>query len=130
MKEAQQKRKGISVLVIEDEESIRRLLSSILGMEGHDVRSSSNAEDGLAYFRERAADLVITDLGLPDQSGWEVARQVKEMSPGTPVILITGWGVSAEVTEAKRRGVDYVLPKPFEFEDLSALISRALSGLG
>ena len=73
--------------------------------------------------------MVITDLGLPDQSGWEVARQVKAMSPNTPVILITDWGVSAEVTEARRRGVDCVLPKPFEFEDLSELITRALSNL-
>ncbi len=129
MKESFQKGKCVSILVIEDEESIRRLLSSILGMEGHEVRSSSNAVEGLALFKEKAADLVITDLGLPDESGWEVARHIKDMSPSTPVILITGWGVSAEVTEAKRRGVDYVLPKPFEFADLSELISRALSDL-
>jgi FixJ family two-component response regulator len=51
-------------------------------------------------------------------------------SPKTPVILITGWGVSAEVTEARRRGVDYILPKPFEFEELSDLITKALADLG
>lgn len=121
--------RSLSILVVEDEESIRRLLSSILGLEGHEVRTFRTASEGIASFQERGADLVITDLGLPDQSGWEVARQVKAASPATPVILITGWGVSAEVTEARRRGVDYVLPKPFEFEELSALISRALSNL-
>ncbi len=122
--------RSLSILVVEDEESIRRLLSSILGLEGHEVRTFRTATEGIAAFHERGADLVITDLGLPDQSGWEVARQVKAASPSTPVILITGWGVSAEVTEARRRGVDYVLPKPFEFEELSDLISKALSDLG
>ncbi len=122
--------RSLSILVVEDEESIRRLLSSILGLEGHEVRTFRTASEGIAAFQEGGADLVITDLGLPDQSGWEVARRVKAISPKTPVILITGWGVSAEVTEAKRRGVDYVLPKPFEFEELSELISKALSDLG
>jgi signal transduction histidine kinase/ActR/RegA family two-component response regulator/putative methionine-R-sulfoxide reductase with GAF domain len=126
MKEPLRKKRNVSILVVEDEESIRRLLSSILGMEGHEVRTTGNALDGIAYFKERPADLVITDLGLPDQSGWEVARQVKSLSPKVPVILITGWGVSAEVTEARQRGVDYILPKPFEFEELSELIGRAL----
>lgn len=122
--------RSLSILVVEDEESIRRLLSSILGLEGHEVRTFRTASEGIAAFHAQGADLVITDLGLPDQSGWEVARQVKATSPTTPVILITGWGVSAEVTEARRRGVDYVLPKPFEFEELSDLISKALSNLG
>ncbi|MGB9593159.1 MAG: response regulator, partial [Anaerolineae bacterium] len=122
--------RSLSILVVEDEESIRRLLSSILGLEGHEVRTFRTASEGIAAFAERQADLVITDLGLPDQSGWEVARQIKAASAKTPVILITGWGVSAEVTEARRRGVDYILSKPFEFEELSELISKALGDLG
>jgi DNA-binding response OmpR family regulator len=117
----------ISILDVEDEESIRRLLSSILGLEGHEVRAYSRALEGISAFREWPADLVITDLGLPDLSGWEVARQVKTISPNTPVILITGWGVTGEHAEAKRRGVDYILPKPFEFDELSELISSALA---
>jgi len=127
MEELTQRQRSLSILVVEDEESIRRLLSSILGLEGHEVRTYSRAMDGISAFRERTADLVITDLGLPDQSGWEVARQVKAASHSTPVILITGWGVTAEPAEARRRGVDYILPKPFEFEELSELISRALA---
>jgi len=130
MTQSTQNQRSLSILVVEDEESIRRLLASILGLEGHGVRTFRTASEGIASFAERRADLVITDLGLPDQSGWEVARQVKAASPKTPVILITGWGVSAEVTEARRRGVDYILPKPFEFEELSDLITKALADLG
>lgn len=130
MTQPTQIQRNLSILVVEDEESIRRLLASILGLEGHEVRTFRTASEGIAAFTERQADLVITDLGLPDQSGWEVARQIKAASPQTPVILITGWGVSAEVTEARRRGVDYILPKPFEFEELSELISKALGDLG
>jgi len=116
-------------MVVEDEESIRRLLASILEMEGHEVRTYGTATSGVAAFRDQAADLVITDLGLPDQSGWEVARQVKAICSRTPVILITGWGVTSEAMEARRRGVDYILPKPFEFAELNDIISRALTDL-
>jgi DNA-binding NtrC family response regulator len=127
MQSGSAKSKGVSILVIEDEDSIRRLMSSILGLEGYDVSVAASAAEGLVSFQQRAADLVITDLGLPDQSGWEVARQVKQTSPQTPVILITGWGVTIEGEEAKRRSVDFFLPKPFEFEELDALIARALA---
>lgn len=121
--------KRIRILVIEDEDSIRRLMSSILGLEGYDVGVFSTASEGLKAFAERPSDIVITDLGLPDQSGWEVARQIKKASPGTPVILITGWGVTFKPEEAKRRGVDYFLAKPFEFSELSERLSRALGDL-
>jgi CheY-like chemotaxis protein len=130
MEEPKQRQRSLNILVIEDEESIRRLLASILELEGHEVRTCGTALAGISAFRHRAADLVITDLGLPDQSGWEVARQIKAASSGTPVVLITGWGVTTAAAEARRRGVDYVLPKPFEFDELSAIVSRALADIG
>jgi DNA-binding NtrC family response regulator len=127
MQSGSAKSKGVSILVVEDEESIRRLMSSILGLEGYEVCVAGTAAEGLATFQQSVVDVVITDLGLPDQSGWEVARQVKEASPKTPVILITGWGVTIDPEEARRRSVDFFLPKPFEFDELEGLIARALA---
>jgi DNA-binding response OmpR family regulator len=115
---------GLSLLVVEDEDSIGTLLASILTMEGHRVRLGKTAGEGLRLFDAEPSDMVITDLGLPDQTGWEVARHVKQARPGTPVILITGWGYMTAEHELERRGVDSVLQKPFEFQELIALIDK------
>lgn len=123
-------KRSLSLLVIEDEESIRCLLASILGMEGHRVRLACKATDGLVLFDSDPGDVVITDLGLPDQSGWDVARHVKSVKPETPVIMITGWGYTAPDEELRRRGVDGVLHKPFEFDELLAMIDKARARLG
>ena len=121
-------KRGLSILVVEDEESIGALLVSVLGMEAHRVRVSQTGQGGMQQFDTEASDIVITDLGLPDHSGWEVAQHVKRSRPGTPVILITGWGYTASEAELQRRGVDCVLHKPFEFEELWRAISRVWKG--
>ncbi len=58
-------------------------------------------------------------------SGWEVVEGVKERSPGTPVILVTGWGDRIDAQEARARGVDFVVSKPFKLEDVRTVLARA-----
>lgn len=78
--------------------------------------------------------MVLTDLGLPDLTGWEVARQVKEVSSSTPVALITGWGLNLAHDEIQRRGVDLLIKKPIEprtfLAQLQHLGARAIPATG
>ena len=70
------------------------------------------------------SDLVLTDLGMPELSGWEVAAGVKRRRPATPVGLVTGWGDVIDPAEAATRGVDFVLGKPFQIAQLQAAVAR------
>ena len=77
-------------------------------------------------WKPRTFDLVLTDLGMPGLGGWEVARAVKQRHPGMPVGLITGWGDSIDAADAARRGVDFLLAKPFQMRDLHEALARVL----
>lgn len=119
---------AISILVVDDDENIRNVLSEMLTFLGHRVTS---AQDGEEAFRELAREdfnLVITDLGMPGVSGWEVARRVKLKNASTPVMLISGWGSQIDPKRIAETGVDLVLNKPFQLEDVRVAIGEILSG--
>ncbi|MCJ7496799.1 MAG: response regulator [candidate division Zixibacteria bacterium] len=123
---AEEKRiaESLKILAIDDQKIIRDLLESILLGLGHSIKVASSGKDGLVLFQQDGFDLVITDLGMPEMSGWEVSQRVKEIRKETPVIMITGWGVSFEQEKIKEFGVDYLLPKPFRVEQLSRLLDQ------
>lgn len=114
------------VLVIEDEEHIRRMLVEILGRAGHAVETAADGLEGLARFQSGSYDVVITDLSMPECSGLEVASAVKQMAPGTPVILITGWGDLLDPARIQESGVDLMLVKPFANERVLGALANAL----
>jgi CheY-like chemotaxis protein len=84
--------RGLRVLAIDDQEIIRDLLLNMFMGMGHEVRVCGSGEEGLEALAADSYDLVLTDLGMPGMSGWEVASAVKKRSPNIPVVLITGWG--------------------------------------
>ncbi len=102
------------VLLVEDDLDNREAMAELMRLGGHDVTAVGTGADALRGFSRGAFDLVVTDLGLPDMSGWEVARSVKEASPATPVALVTGWGLNLERDEIRRRGVDLLIQKPLD----------------
>lgn len=120
--------KSADILVIEDEPLIRDTMSSILSIHGHRVTVASNGEEGIDLFTKADYDLVFTDLGMPGISGWEVARALKDCRSEVPVVMVTGWGVALEHDDVERSGVDGVLAKPFEIENLLSLISQLTEG--
>ncbi|HVP36033.1 MAG TPA: response regulator [Terriglobales bacterium] len=122
--EEEKKKERLNILAIDDQKIIRDLLESILQGLGHDIKVASSGKEGLVLFQQNGFDLVITDLGMPEMSGWEVSQRVKEIRKETPVVMITGWGVSFESEKIKEFGVDYLLPKPFKVEQLSKLIEE------
>jgi len=101
------------ILVIDDEEGIREVLGEILKDEGHRVTLAETSGKGLEKFKMNNFDLVLTDLGMPEMSGWELAKRIKEIDSSVPVDLITGWGVATSKEKMKKRRVDFILSKPF-----------------
>ena len=118
--------KSARILVIEDEQDVRELLCDILIDEGHDVQVAVNGQDGIKVFQEKTFDLVLSDLGLPGMTGWQVAREIKKIDDTTPIALITGWHVEHNTPEMKENGVDLLLNKPFKVDQILRLVQEGL----
>jgi PAS domain S-box-containing protein len=114
------------ILVIDDERDVADILGDVLTRDGHQVAVCSDGAAGLARFEREEFDLVITDLGMPGMSGWEVARLVKLARPGVPVVMITGWGDRIDPAEAVSRGVDVLISKPFKRDQIREVVNAAL----
>jgi CheY-like chemotaxis protein/putative methionine-R-sulfoxide reductase with GAF domain len=110
------------VLVVDDQPIITDLLVDILKRMGLTFEVAWGGKDGLKIFAKDGFDLVITDLSMPDVSGWEVSKSVKKQNPSVPVILITGWGAEPDSYKVKDSGVDFVINKPFQIDQLEKII--------
>jgi signal transduction histidine kinase len=119
---------SLRILIVEDEESIRRFLAAGLTQLGHRPRVTADAQEGLAAFAEERFDVVLTDLGLPGINGEEVARQITERSPETPVVLLTGWADQIRATGEPVAGVRFVLGKPITLSKLSSTLTALCQG--
>jgi CheY-like chemotaxis protein len=117
---------GARILVIDDEDSVRKILYQMLKAKGYQVVVASNGEEGIERFKEEPFDLVFTDLGMPKMSGWEVGRALKGIDPKVPIALITGWGVELNREKMKESGIDLVVSKPFNFDQVVRLVSEAM----
>jgi CheY-like chemotaxis protein len=113
-------------LVIDDEDAVRDVLSRILKTQGHEVVSVSSGEEGIDCFKTVPFDLVFTDLGMPKMSGWEVGRILREMNAKIPIAIITGWGMELNREKMKESGIDLVISKPFQFDQVLRVVSEAL----
>ncbi len=118
--------KAKKVLVIDDQPIVTDLLVSVLEGMNYKSEVASCGRDGVEMFEKEEADLVITDLGMPDISGWEVSRTIKQKKPDVPVILITGWGVDPDPDKVKDSKVDFVVNKPFQIDQLEKIIQDLL----
>ena len=114
------------ILLVDDEEMVLETLSEVLSGEGHEVVTAASGRQALARFGEARFDLVLTDLGMPEMSGWELAAAIKQRDPAMPVAMITGWGAEFSAEQLSERGVDLVLAKPFDCTQVTTLVSRAM----
>jgi len=115
-----------TILVIDDEPEIRNSLSEILSLEGHRVTVAKNGKEGILAFKTNRFDMVLTDLGMPGMSGWQLAKEIKELSPRTPVAIITGWGLQPDPQQMRRAGVDLFIEKPFRISDIRRLLTDGM----
>ena len=115
----------VSILIIENEKDVRLLLSDILTSGGHRVTSASDGIEALQIFENEYFDLVLTDLGMPAMSGWEVASTIKKMDPDVIVVIITGWGSQLDQRKLKKNGIDMVVSTPFRVGQILNLVQEA-----
>jgi len=114
------------IVVVEDEEVLRRTVAKTLEHSGHSVRAVEDAEAALVAIKETPPDLVVTDNRLPGMSGHDLLRAVKEVAPQVPIILVTAHGTIEDAVSAMRDGaVDY-LRKPIDLKELTLVVDRCL----
>ncbi|MBM4322923.1 MAG: GAF domain-containing protein [Deltaproteobacteria bacterium] len=114
------------ILVIDDEEAVRDILSRMLRTKGHQVDVAEDGDVGIERFKSNTFDLVFTDLGMPKMSGWEVGKALKALDPAIPVIMVTGWGMELDRGKMGESGIDLIISKPFNFDQVTDLINEAL----
>ncbi|MGR3319946.1 MAG: ATP-binding protein [Candidatus Anammoxibacter sp.] len=116
--------KNANILIIDDNSAVRNMLANILVNQGHRTDVFGNGADGIEAFRNGDYTILISDLGMPDVSGWDVIRMAKQIKPSAVFGLITGWDITAD--KAKQEGVDFIIYKPFEVIDVVKAIANAV----
>jgi two-component system, NtrC family, response regulator AtoC len=113
-----------TILVIEDEEKLRRVVGLHLAAAGHDVKAVGTAEEGFKLAGD--AGLILTDLKLPGMDGLELLEKLKGQNSHTPVVVMSAFGTVENAVEAMKRGAVDFLPKPFSLDHLSVVVEKAL----
>jgi signal transduction histidine kinase/ActR/RegA family two-component response regulator len=114
------------ILLIDDDAGVREVVAEMLGMDGHAVVTAASGAEGLALLEGDATiDLVLTDLGMPGMTGWDVARAAKAHRASLPVGLITGWGNEQRAPVEAQGMVDFVVQKPVTRAELAEAIVSA-----
>jgi len=115
-----------SILVIDDEESLRHALGRALRREGYLVETAATGREGVDRFANGSFDAVLTDVRLPDLSGLDVLAFCTETKPDVPVVVMTGYGTIESAMEAMRRGARDFVRKPFRNEDVLQVLATTL----
>jgi len=113
------------LLLIDDEEGIRKVLSLSLAIDGYDVLTAAGGEEGIEIFKKESPSVVLTDIKMPGIDGIEVLQEIKELNPDTEVIIITGHGDMDLAIEALKLDASDFLNKPIKDEALSVALKRA-----
>jgi len=121
-----------TVLIADDDLEILNLTRSLMRRRGFEVLEASDGDEAMRQLLENQPDLVILDVMMPGQSGWEVCRSIRESESlkNTGVIMLTGVGHLMNEMTSPLYGADGHLDKPFEFEDLDALVTEVLEKRG
>nr|WP_281282905.1 PAS domain-containing protein [Rubellimicrobium rubrum] len=115
---------GATILVIDDDDLVRRSLVAEIEALGHRVLEASSGSEGLSVL-DQEPDVIVVDFAMPGMNGAEVAEAVRRTRPDLPIIFVTGYGDTAAIAQAMGES-SLVLRKPFEFEELEAALSRQL----
>jgi CheY-like chemotaxis protein len=119
----------LQLLLVDDDPVLVRSLTDVLTAEGHVVASAGGGQQGIEAFTAAVArgqpfDAVITDLGMPNVDGRQVAQAVKLVQPGTPVVMLTGWGRRMNADGERPQHVDHLLSKPPRLAELRAVLAQ------
>lgn len=121
---------SLSVLVVDDEQFVRETLAEMLVDLDHRVVTVDCGRDALQQVSTGDFDLVFTDLAMPEMDGWETARAIHKSRPGLPVVLVTGYGATAQPPSGEHDLVAGIIGKPFDFDQVTGTIARVCNGSG
>jgi two-component system cell cycle response regulator DivK len=121
---------GKRVLVVEDDEDNRRIVTKILSLDGYEIAEAVDGAEALVMAREWHPDLILLDLGLPGLNGWEVERQIKADAAlrAIPTIALTAFAMRGDEEQARAAGCDDYLPKPARPAEIRQIVSKYLDG--
>lgn len=118
-------KQDISILVVDDQQDLRELLTRILAKEGYSVDSVANGEEALGRLRQRPFNLVLTDVKMPGLNGFDLIQLIKKEFPSVGVIVMTAYGDSYTVKDALLLGADEYITKPFKSFEINLVVERA-----
>ena len=118
--------KKTTILLIDDDDSLRRVIEFSLSEAGYSVKAAAGGEEGLRLFDAGAFDAVITDITMPGVDGMQVLAKVRERDEAVPVIVITAYGTIESAVEAMRQGAFDYITKPFNRDELRITLDKAL----
>ncbi len=109
-------KKARRILVVDDERNIRNILSKMFSILGFEVAVAGTGNEALNLFFKNSIALVLTDLNMPGMDGWTLASHIKEQSPNTPIVVMTGSEKGPVIDKLKQSHVDSVIFKPFHWD--------------
>ena len=118
---------GISrILFVDDERMIRDLGEKMLEILGHKADVVASGKEALTLLENNQYDLIISDIGMPQMSGWEFAEKIKGRFEGTKIALLSGWNENLTAEYKEKFGLDYILEKPISMNDLKKVVDDAV----
>lgn len=119
--------KKSSILVVDDEDALRTVLSNELANEGYQVQNASDGDEAVTELTKSTYDLILLDIKMPRMNGFEVLKYVKEHHPRSKVVMLTGFADLKNAIESKKLGADDFVSKPYDLVDLLTTIERVLA---
>jgi PAS domain S-box-containing protein len=121
----EQSTRQLRILVVDDEPKLAALAAGMTRRDGHQATTVYSGEEALEHLAAAPFDLVLTDLSMGDgMNGWDLAAAIGHISPGLPVVLTTGWGAAIDEEEARARGVQAVVAKPYHIAEIREVVTR------
>jgi DNA-binding NtrC family response regulator len=116
------------ILIVDDEEDLRNLLSQYLSTTGYDIHSAEDGEKAIEALYANTFDVVLLDIQMPKVGGIEVLKYISQHTPQTKVIILTGYGDLKNAMEARQYGASDFINKPYKLEDILSTIERVQKG--
>ena len=119
-----------TILIVDDQDAVRMVLRDALEQEGSHVQEARNGAEAILMYRENPADVIVTDIIMPDKEGIETIIELRELAPDVKIIAISGGGrirANDFLDMAKKLGAAHVLRKPFRMKELVDLVKSCLA---
>ncbi|CAM3667433.1 MULTISPECIES: response regulator [Saccharibacillus] len=116
------------ILIVDDQNGIRMLLTEVFGSEGYKTYQAANGKEALELLQKDRPDLVLLDMKIPGMDGLEILRHIKASDPDIKVIMMTAYGELDMIKEAKDQGALMHFTKPFDIDEMRLAVGRYLRG--